>query len=197
MTIMKFFKSKEEKALEQRLALRQGINELKKCDRALEKKKDEMIRHAQEAKKQGILQQYKIAVNGLKMVLSYQKRCKAMTLQIQMTESMRDLTTMSSKFVNLMGNVGKEVSGLTKTMNFSQNQMDFEKGMLSAEQAMSQLEDFLEESGMSFELEDETELDTEIERMIDLTGVAEQDAVDAEIERRLAEIEAKSNKLQE
>lgn len=36
---MKLFKSKAEKEMEARLAIRQGINDLKKYDRTLEKKK--------------------------------------------------------------------------------------------------------------------------------------------------------------
>lgn len=194
---MKLFKSKAEKAIEAKLAIRQGINELKKSDRSLEKKKAEMIKFAQEAKKQGIMQQYNVAVSGLKMVLSYQKRCKAMILQIQMTESMRDLTTMSSNFVKLMGNVGREVSKVTKSTNFAKNQLAFEKGMMSAEAAMDQLEGFLEDSGMAFETDVEADIDQEIENMIDTTGAAELNALDEEIDRRLAENEQKRAKLRE
>lgn len=194
---MKLFRTKAEKEMEAKLAIRQGINELKKCDRTLEKKKDEMIRHAQEAKRQGISQQYSVAVSGLKMILSYQKRCKAMMLQIQMTESMRDLTTMSSRFVKLMGNVGKEVSKVTKSTNFVKNQLAFERGMMSAETAMDQLEGFLENSGMAFESETETDINAEIEAMIDATGAAEINALDAEIDRRLAESEKMRSTLKE
>ena len=194
---MKLFKSKAEKALEAKLAIRQGVNELKKCDRSLEKKKEELIRFAQEAKKQGISQQYNMAVSGLKMVLSYQKRCKAMMLQIQMTESMRDLTTMNANFVKLMGNVGKEVSNVTKSTNFAKNMLDFEKGMLSAETAMDQLESFLEDSGMAFETDVESDVEDEINKMIDATGAAEINALDDEIDKRLAEIEGKRAALKE
>ena len=194
---MKLFKSKAEKALEAKLAIRQGVNELKKCDRSLEKKKEELIKFAQEAKKQGISQQYNIAVSGLKMVLSYQKRCKAMMLQIQMTESMRDLTTMNANFVKLMGNVGKEVSNVTKSTNFAKNMLDFEKGMLSAETAMDQLESFLEDSGMAFETDVESDVEDEINKMIDATGAAEINALDDEIDKRLAEIEGKRAALKE
>lgn len=194
---MKLFKTKAEKALEARLAIRQGVNELKKCDRSLERKKEEMIRFAQEAKKQGAGQQYNVAVSGLKMVLAYQKRCRAMMLQIQMTESMRDLTAMSSRFVNLMGDVGKEVSKVTKGTRFAENQLAFQKGMLSAEAAMDQLESFLEDSGMAFETDTEADIDREIEGMIDATGAAEVSALDEEIDRRLAENEKKRAGLKE
>lgn len=197
MILADLFKSKEQKAMEARLAVRRGISELKKCDRSLEKKKDEMIQHAQEAKAQGLTQQYGVAVSGLKMILAYQKRCKAMSLQMQMTESMRDLTVTSSKFVKLMGNVGKEVSKVAKSANFVKNQTAFEKGMMSAEDAMEQLEDFLEDAGMSFETQSEADIDMEIENLIDSVGAAKIDSLDEEIDRRLAESEAKRAALKE
>lgn len=183
--------------MEAKLAIRQGINELKKCDRSLEKKKEEMIRFAQEAKQQGITQQYDVAVNGLKMVLAYQKRCRAMILQIQMTETMRDLTTMSSKFVKLMGDVGKEVSKVTQSTKFLKNQVAFEKGVLASEAAMDQLEGFLEDSGMAFETDTEADVDEEIRNMIDATGSAGSSAIDQEIEKKLAELEKKRAALKE
>lgn len=194
---MRLFKSKAEKEMEARLAVRQGINELKKFDRLLEKKKNEMLQHAQEAKKQGIAQQYNMAINGLKMIMTNQKRCNAMTLQLEMTESIRDLTTIGAKFSKLMGNVGIEVSKVAQTANFAQNQLAFEKGMLSAESAMSQLENFLEGAGMSFETQSEEELDAEIEKMVDATAAAKQDAIDEEIDRRLAQSEAMRTTLKE
>lgn len=194
---MKLFKSKAEKEMEARLAVRQGINELKKCDKSLEKKKEELLKFAQDAKKEGITQQYNVAVSGLKMVLGYQKRCKAMMLQIQMTESMRDLTMMNSKFIKLMGDVGKEVSKVTGGTDFVKNQLAFQKGMLSAETAMDQLEGFLEDSGMAFESEADDDITVEIEKMIDATGAAEMSDIDMEIDRRLAESEKRRAALKE
>lgn len=194
---MGLFKSKAEKELEARLAVRHSINELKKCERSLEKKKNEMIEHARKAKQQGATQQYNTAVNGLKMIMAYQKRCSAMTLQIEMTESMRDLTLMSSKFVKLLGNVGKEVSKVTAGANFAKNQLAFEKGMLSAETAMGQLEGFMEDAGMAFESASDDEINAEIDAMIDATSAAEIDALDDEIDRRLAQSEAKRAGIKE
>jgi len=194
---MKLFKSKAEKELEARMAVRQGINELRKCDRSLEKKKAEMIKNAQEAKYQGISDQYAVAVSGLKMIMGYQKRCQAMILQLQMTDTMRDLTIMNSKFVGLMGKVGSEVSKVTSSTRYVKNQMAFEKGMLASETAMEQLEDFLESSGMAFSQQNEESLDMEIERLIDQTSAGEVNAMDKEIDRRLAELEGKGASIKE
>ena len=197
MSIRDLFKSKEQKQLEARLAIKRSIQELNKCDKSLERKKDEMIRHAQEAKRQGITQQYNMAISSLKMILGYQKRTRAMVLQIQMAESMRDLTTMSTKFVETLGNVGKEMGALVKNANFAKNQLEFEKGMLQADNVMQQLEDFLDDTGMSLEEMSDEQMNEEVERLIDVTGAAKGDPVDDEIERRLKEIESKKSAIQE
>ena len=197
MSIRDLFKSKEQKQLEARLAIKRSIQELNKCDKSLERKKDEMIRHAQEAKRQGIMQQYNMAISSLKMILGYQKRTRAMVLQIQMAESMRDVTTMSTKFVETLGNVGKEMGALVKNADFAKNQLEFEKGMLQADNVMQQLEDFLDGTGMSLEEMSDEEMNEEVERLIDVTGAAESDPVDDEIERRLKEIESKKSAIQE
>ena len=121
----------------------------------------------------------------------------AMVLQIQMAESMRDLTTMSTRFVETLGNVGKEMGALVKNANFAKNQLEFEKGMLQADNVMQQLEDFLDGTGMSLEEMSDEEMNEEVERLIDVTGAAESDPVDDEIERRLKEIESKKSAIQE
>ena len=197
MPFLKVFKTKEEKAMEAKLAIRRSIQDLKKCDKSLERKKDEMIKHAQEAKRQGITQQYNMALNSLKMILGYQKRTRAMVLQIQMAESMRDLTTMSTKFVQTLGNVGKEMGALVNSANFAQNQLDFEKGMMQADSVMEQLEGFLDDTGMSIEEMTDDEMTEEVERLIDVTGAAAADPIDDEIARRLAEIEEKKSAIKE
>ena len=131
------------------------------------------------------------------MLMSYEKKCSGMMLQLQMTETMRDLSLMNTKFVKLMGSVGKEVAGVTKSANFAKNQLNFEKGLVAAEMAMDQLESFMEDSGMSFENAATEDLDAEIEAMLDASITADKDPLDEEIAARLKASEAKRSKLKE
>ena len=104
-------------------------------------------------------------------------------------------------FEREMGTILSEIERNNRKIRLAYTAQDvrdnFEKGMMSAEMAMGQLEDFLEDSGMSFESDTEADLDGEIEKMIDATGAAEIDALDAEIDRKLAESEAKRAALKE
>ena len=106
--------------LEERLEIKRNIQSLKKYDKSLERKKDELIRIAQEAQKIGTQQQYQMAVNNLKVLLNYQKRSRSMLLQFQMAESMRDFSFVTNSSVKALGKLGKAmndigVTGMTVT----------------------------------------------------------------------------------
>ena len=103
------FISQEKKAMKAKLALRQCIRSLQKWERTLEKKKEDMLRLGREAKRHGIKDQYLLAMNGLKMIMSQQLRAKKMQLQLQLVETLRDLAFVSSGFVGVMGKIGAEV----------------------------------------------------------------------------------------
>ena len=185
-----FLKSKQEKAIEARIAVKQGIRDLEKVNKKLEKKQDELLAFAREAREKGVKQQYAVAVSGLKMIIGYRKRSEAMVLQAKMAESMRDLTTISSQFVNLMGRMGKEVSKVAQSTNFAKNQMEFEKGMTAAEMAMEQLEGFMEDAGMGFAdtpMSDD-ELDQEIESLISADVSGQADDMEDELAKKLASL---------
>ena len=194
-----FLKSKQEKELEARISVRQGIRELEKTNKTLEKKKDEMLAFAREAREKGIKQQYAVAVSGLKMIINYQKRSEAMVLQAKMAESMKDLTRISSKFVNLMGNMGKEIAKVARSTNYAKNQMEFEKGMASAEMAMDQLESFMEDAGMGFtDIElGEDELNDEIEALVSADVSAPADKMEDELAKKLASLNSKLQGVKE
>ena len=194
-----FLKSKQEKELEARISVRQGIRELEKTNKTLEKKKDEMLAFAREAREKGIKQQYAVAVSGLKMIINYQKRSEAMVLQAKMAESMKDLTRISSKFVNLMGNMGKEIAKVARSTNYAKNQMEFEKGMASAEMAMDQLESFMEDAGMGFtDIElGEDELNDEIEALVSADVSAPADKMEDELAKKLPSLNSKLQGVKE
>ena len=194
-----FLKSKQEKELEARISVRQGIRELEKTNKTLEKIKDEMLAFAREAREKGIKQQYAVAVSGLKMIINYQKRSEAMVLQAKMAESMKDLTRISSKFVNLMGNMGKEIAKVARSTNYAKNQMEFEKGMASAEMAMDQLESFMEDAGMGFtDIElGEDELNDEIEALVSADVSAPADKMEDELAKKLASLNSKLQGVKE
>ena len=193
-----FLKSKEEKALERKIAVKNGIRSLEKVSKKLESKQDELLGIAREAREKGVKQQYAMAVSGLKMIIAYRKKSEAMVLQLKLAESMRDLTTISSKFVNLMGGLGKELTTVANSINSAKNQMEFEKGMASAEMAMDQLSDFMEDAGMGFtdmQMSDE-EMDQEIESLISADVSGQAGSMEADLEAKLASLKGQLQNTQ-
>ena len=74
---------------------------------------------------------------------------------------------------------------------------EFEKGMMQADSVMQQLEGFMESTGMSMEEMTDEEMTMEVEQLIDVTGAAEVDPMDDEIDRRLSQLEQKKSALKE
>jgi hypothetical protein len=187
--------SRAQKAMRSKMAIRKGVQELKVWNRNLEKKKAEMIGFAQTAKMHGIPAQYALAVSGLKMILTQQKRAMSMTLQMQLVETMRDLSTMSSGFVKLIGNVGKEISKITGKVDFFKNQEAFQEGMMSMDGLMMQMESFLDSNAEPMQDVAGTDeiSDSDIEKLIDVTASAGEDKVESEIEKKLEEVKRSLN----
>ncbi len=164
------FMSKEKKAMRAKMALRQCIRSLQRWERSLDKKKEEMIKLGQEARRQGIKDQYTLAVKGLKMIMGQQLRSKKMQLQLQLVETMRDLAHVNNSFVSILGNVGREVEKVAGQANFVKNQMAFEQGMFSIEGMMDQLDGFMADNDQNLASEAglETISDSDIERLFDI-----------------------------
>jgi hypothetical protein len=157
-----------------RMAMRRGIADLKRWERSLEKKRADMIRLGQEAKRQGIRDQYALALSGLKMIMAQIQRAKKMQLQLNLVETMRDLSTISSGFVGMMGKVGKEIEKVTGNVDFMKNQMKFEQGMMSIDDMMGQLESFMDDADPMLSVSQEQQIsDSDIEKMFDATASAE------------------------
>ena len=157
---MTFFKSKEEKEMERKLAIRRTMNELNRCKKSMDKKKIEMMQLAIQAKASGLSREYATAKNGLISIMKYSQTLEAVRMRLQIAETMRDMSSASMKAVKSMGDIGKELSGIMEKTNFAQNQVAFEMGSLKMEQMMSQMDDMLEStSDMSSGYDTETSED--------------------------------------
>lgn len=181
------FMSKEQKRMHAKLAMRHSIRDLDRWDKSLEKKKAEMIRLGREANKQGIKDQYLLAFNGLKMVMNQQLRARKMQLQLKLVESMRDLSLISTDFLNMMGKIGKEVEKVSGGADFIKNQTAFESGMLSLEQMMDQMDGFMTDGDSILGDSDKNDAvtDDEIARLFDIPSELsdDKDAADPRVEK--------------
>lgn len=188
---MGLFKSKEEKAIEQRILIKRTISMMNKHINQLESQKQKYIEAAKKAKLQGSTAQYNLAVSGLKTALAQQKKAEEMILNFELTSQLRDLTKMTSEFLDGMRVISQEMSAITKNTDFVKVQKEFEQAMVGAETQSERLDVFLEMSDDSFQniAADSSKIDDEeIARLIDVESSEVEDGMDADIEQKLAEV---------
>ncbi len=189
-----WFKSKQEKELERRMAVHHTLNELDKCSKSMNKKKDEMIKIAKQAKQAGLQREYATARNGLISMMKYSQTLEAIRLRVKIAESMRDMSSASMKAVNSMGALGKELSGIIGHMDLARNQATFEMGSMRMEEMMTQMEDMLESTtDLSGAMDNaaDTDFASEADKLIESVMVSQPSKEDQEIDSLLAGLEKK------
>ena len=106
---MGFFKSKQEKEMEQRMIIKKTINQFNKHIRELEDQKGKYLEAAKRAKQEGLDAQYNLALSGLKMAMMQQKKAKEMQLNFELASQMKDLTKVTSLFLDGMSMLSVEI----------------------------------------------------------------------------------------
>jgi ERCC4-related helicase len=145
------FKSKADKDLEKRMALKKTLNAMEKQIKKLEEQKIHFIEQGKRAHQKGLKQQLNLAISGLKMTLSQQKKVEAMLLNLQITSQIKDVTSMTTEFLGQMGTVSKEMIKLTDDKQFKKISKDFEAAMQGVLAHGEKMEIFMETAEESFE----------------------------------------------
>lgn len=187
-----FFKSKEQKAIEQRMLIKRTASKMSKYIADLEPKKSTFIAKAREARLKGAADQERLAKNALKQVMAQQRMAERMLLNFEITAQMKDLTEMSGTFMKGMTSVSREMSRLTDQIDFGAATKEFSKAMAKSQMQSEQMSVFLDELGTSFDVavaDTDTIPDSEVDALIDGDAAAAESAMDNEIERRLRDVQ--------
>ncbi len=188
---MGFFKSKQEKEMEQRMIIKRTIKQFNKHIKELDDQKDKYLAAAKRAKQEGLDAQYNLALSGLKMAMMQQKKAKEMQLNFELASQMKDLTKVTSMFLDGMSMLSKEMSKTTKEMDFVNVQKEFENAIMGVEQASDQLEilmDTTSDSYSSVASQGSSIDDKELEKFLEAQESEEDAQFDIEIEKSLAEL---------
>ena len=187
-----WFKSRAEKEMERKMAIRSTMNELKRCKISMEKKKDEMLRLAVRAKQSGLAREYVTAKTAMMTIMKYSQTLEAIWLRLQIAETMRDMSRASMKAVKSMGAIGKELSDIMNKTNFLKNQAAFEMGSMRMEEMMSQMESMLDSTsdlGGSYQTEtSDTDWSDAADRLIEASMTATPTPIEQEIEELLKQM---------
>ena len=109
----------------------------------LEDQKKVYISAAKRAKKLGLMNQYNLAVTGLKMTMAQQKRAQEMLLNFEITSQMKDMTVMTHEFLGGLSLLSKEMTKLTNSKDFAKVQQQFEAAMEGVQTQTEQMDIYL------------------------------------------------------
>ena len=145
------FKSKEQKELDKKLALKKTMNAMNKQIKKLDEQKEMFIAQGKEALQKGLQQQVNLALSGLRMTLSQKKKVETMLLNLKITSQMKDVMMMTKEFLKSMTDISKEMNKLTSEKEFNQLSKSFEQAMQGVNMQSERLDSFLDSSEDSFE----------------------------------------------
>lgn len=148
---MGLFKSKAEKAMQQRILIKRTIGNMNKYVAALEPKKEALLEKARTARVKGDSAQYNLAKSGLKSIMEQQKKVESMILNFEITVQLKDLTSLTGEFLKGMTTMSKEMAKVAESTDFAKAAKEFEHAMLRVEENTEKMDAFLETTDSSFE----------------------------------------------
>ena len=144
------FKSKSQKELEMKMALKKTVREMERQIKKLDEQKEAFIKEGKQAYEKGLKQQFSLAVSGLRITLGQKKKVESMLLNLRITAQLKDISQMTVDFLGQMKAVSREMIKLTNEKAFQKVAVDFEFAMDKFSNQAEQMETFLEDSDASF-----------------------------------------------
>ncbi len=138
------------KEIKKKMLIKQTINSMNKQIQKLEEQKKVYIEAGKQAKQKGLAAQYNLALSGLKMTITQQKRVYEMKLNFEITSQMKDMSAMTAEFLKGMGSLSKDMMKLTKEKDFLKVEKQFTEAMTSVEMQTEQMENFMDETESAF-----------------------------------------------
>jgi hypothetical protein len=191
-------KRARKKELQKKVLFNKTLSNMRKYVNNLDGQKEYYIKLAKEAHLNGSKEQYSLAINGLKMALAYQKKAKEMLLNFELTMQLRDLSSVTGEFLNGMVTLSKDMSKIISKQDYAKVQESFETAMGKVEEQNVQIENFLDNTEMSFSqisADPSNVSDKEISELIDFEAKEEVKEKDSEIDSKIEEIERLLNDM--
>lgn len=138
------------KETKKKMLIRSTLVAMDKQIQKLESMKSGYIERGREAKSRGLTSQYNLAVSGLRMCITQQKRIYEMKLNLEITSQMKDMAKMTVDFLGGMNALSKDMVKVTKEADFRKVAAQFEQAMASAENQATSLEEFMDSTSSAF-----------------------------------------------
>lgn len=138
------------KEIKKKMLIKQTINAMNKQIQKLEEQKKVYIEAGKQAKQKGLAAQYNLALSGLRMTVAQQRRVYEMKLNFEITSQMKDMSAMTSEFLQGMGVLSRDMMKLTKEKDFLKVQKQFTEAMTNVELQTEHMENFMNETESAF-----------------------------------------------
>lgn len=199
---MGLFKSKQEKNLEQKLAIKKTLNNLNKQIEELEKKKKTAIEKARVARESGLNAEYNLALSLYRASVSQQKRAREMLLNFEITTQMKDMATLTKEFLKGLSILSREMVSLTNNKDFLKVQQQFEKAITGVETQSKQLDSMMDTSEQKFTEVTNSEdaiSDEDFANLVDEMSSQENEGIDdlSNIDKELENLRKKIDEIQD
>ena len=199
---MGLFKSKQEKNLEQKLAIKKTLNNLNKQIEELEKKKKTAIEKARVARENGLTAEYNLALSLYRASVLQQKRAREMLLNFEITNQMKDMASLTKEFLKGLSILSREMVKLTNNKDFLKVQQQFEKAITGVETQSKQLDTMMDTSEQKFtEVTNNEEAisDEDFASLVDEMSSQENEGIDdlANIDKELENLRKKIDEIQD
>ena len=199
---MGLFKSKQEKNLEQKLAIKKTLNNLNKQIEELEKKKKTAIEKARVARESGLNAEYNLALSLYRASVSQQKRAREMLLNFEITTQMKDMAALTKEFLKALSILSREMVSLTNNKDFLKVQQQFEKAITGVETQSKQLDSMMDTSEQKFTEVTNSEdaiSDEDFANLVDEMSSQENEGIDdlSNIDKELENLRKKIDEIQD
>jgi hypothetical protein len=191
---MGLFKSREERKIERDIAVRKGINAMRRNIKNLERNEKEYLNKARRAKQLGDNKQLTFLKNTLRRTSAQRRLLERQMLSLETALQMKNQAEAMSEFARSLNAVSMAISDAFGSADLEKTQREFTSSVAKAENMEQRMEILLDMNEQMFEAEP-TAVDGLIsEEEIDLliegeTGAKEGSAFDEEIAQRLKKLE--------
>lgn len=183
------------KEMEKRMLIRQTVNAMNKQIQKLEEQKKTYIDAGKQAKQRGLTAQYNLALAGLRMTITQQRRVYEMKLNFEITSQMKDMSAMTQEFLKGMSSLSKDMLKLSKDKEFMKVQQQFNEAMMGVEMQTERMEAFMDETESAFSTSASgSEEDKEELASLFANEASAESSTESEIEK---ELEALKKKMSE
>ena len=187
---MGLIKSKAEKEQERKMQVRRSMKELEKRIVKLREQETIYIKTAQEAMREDLPEQVKLAKEALKMTISERKRTYQMLLNARIMSQMKDMSAMTNEFLQAMHVISRDIARTTtadmtkisnelklamqkvsdQTENFTEMMADAQDDMvdISADSSMvsdDEINKLIYGNAQADEASDDASIDSELEKL--------------------------------